>query len=384
MLLKYVSYQADIIALVLIGLMFWFGKKQEQKGKEQRTFLWMLVADIVLCVTDALTWALDGAAFAGAKVVLHTASYLLNSVSILIGVLWLVYCDFHLSTSHDSIRRHHIAYLFPWIAFQVLLLFNVKYGFMYSYDSANVYHRGPFFFLNLTMTVVYVLGSVALIAGLAVRRKRIRVKDSYELLAFVAPPLVAILCQTFIYGLSWITMGITFSLFVIFLQRTDALITKDYLTGLNNYRAFETNLDERIHTISGQDKLFVLMMDANRFKKINDTYGHSVGDEALKRIGDVLKQVCVKEDFLARLGGDEFVIVGSRRAEEEIDNLCTLINEQLDAENKNSDAPYEMSLSLGYEIFEPHLHKNGVALFNAADQKMYENKQEYHAAENQA
>lgn len=80
--------------------------------------------------------------------------------------------------------------------------------------------------------------------------------------------------------------------------------THDALTGLYNRRGFEMILSD----CEDQDVAMVLL-DADGFKKINDVYGHVVGDRVLKNIASVLTKHFRKEDFICRIGGDEFVVV---------------------------------------------------------------------------
>jgi diguanylate cyclase (GGDEF)-like protein len=84
----------------------------------------------------------------------------------------------------------------------------------------------------------------------------------------------------------------------------------DWLTDLPNRRAFETTLGQFIEHADTFGGSFTLMMvDLNHFKSINDTYGHRVGDDALRIIAHRLRDGVRKTDFLARIGGDEFVVL---------------------------------------------------------------------------
>jgi diguanylate cyclase len=81
----------------------------------------------------------------------------------------------------------------------------------------------------------------------------------------------------------------------------------DPLTGLYNMRRFE----EIVHHYSGtvhHRKMFIAMMDLDRFKQINDTYGHQTGDMAIQKIAKVILKHCSSEVYAARYGGDEFIL----------------------------------------------------------------------------
>jgi diguanylate cyclase len=86
--------------------------------------------------------------------------------------------------------------------------------------------------------------------------------------------------------------------------------TKDFLTGLNNTREFDKLLNiscER--AVSNSEKLSCFMIDIDHFKKINDTYGHAIGDIVLKELAELLKTKCRSFDIIGRVGGEEFCVL---------------------------------------------------------------------------
>jgi len=88
------------------------------------------------------------------------------------------------------------------------------------------------------------------------------------------------------------------------------MATYDPLTGLPNRQAFNDRLSlELSHAHRDQQKLAVMMLDLDHFKDINDTLGHSVGDQLLKAVGNRLTTLQRKSDTIARLGGDEFMLI---------------------------------------------------------------------------
>ena len=84
----------------------------------------------------------------------------------------------------------------------------------------------------------------------------------------------------------------------------------DTLTDLPNRRFFLAYLEETIDRSEfDQEELAVLALDVDRFKQINDTFGHDVGDELLRQLARRLTSVLRKQDMIARLGGDEFAVL---------------------------------------------------------------------------
>lgn len=369
--------QADVIALVLIGIMVFYGKIQERNWRERNIFNLMLLMNGLLCLADIAAWVLEGAMFPGAAIVLHISSFVYNCALIFVGGLWMLYCDQQVMENHAGYNKRKFYYSVP-IALVVLInAVNIKTGWIFYYDEANIYHRGELYSIHILTAALYFVIATGIIFVAAGKKDRVQAREAYALLGFIIAPAVSIVVQVMFYGLSLIPFGITISMLIIFLQRIIAMITKDHLTGLDNHRSFERNLEDKVRSVTGQQKLFVMMVDADHFKAINDTYGHDVGDEALIRIANVLRRVSSTGDYLARLGGDEFVIIGFREKEEEIDRLSDRISEEMELEN--AQVPYTLSVSAGYDIFEHKKHKNGTGLYKSADEMMYKNKRQFHA-----
>mgnify|MGYP000651597995 CR=1 FL=1 len=84
----------------------------------------------------------------------------------------------------------------------------------------------------------------------------------------------------------------------------------DALTELPNRRMFEQNYARNIHRVKRHDhQLALFFIDLDRFKPVNDKYGHKVGDALLVAVANCLKKTIRDEDFLSRLGGDEFLVM---------------------------------------------------------------------------
>lgn len=372
----FAAVEADIISIFLIFVMMFYGKIQERSWRERSLFDALLFSNAVLSATDILSWAFDGAQFEGAYWVLQISTLLYNGMLVFIGLLWLFYCDEQTLENKALAKRRRVIFTIPFGVIMVINILNIWTGWIFYYDEANVYHRGDLYIIHVMMAVTYILTAIVIVLAAASGQERSRAKESLGLLGFVISPAITLGIQALHYGISLIPFGITISLLMIFLQRIIGMITKDHLTGLDNRRAFERRLEEAVRNANDSEKLFVMMVDANYFKTINDTYGHDVGDEALVRIADVMRKVCEDGDYIARLGGDEFVIVGTRKSEDLIEELGWSINNRMEEETRRSG--YLLSVSIGYEVYHYRTHKTGAELYKKADERMYENKRQYH------
>lgn len=89
-------------------------------------------------------------------------------------------------------------------------------------------------------------------------------------------------------------------------------------------------------------------MDGNKFKKVNDTYGHVTGDEVLRLVAEQLKRTFGNmQAFLARYGGDEFVVIVKGKTQDEMDVIIHQTQENVNAIAWGADTPWQLSISIG-------------------------------------
>jgi diguanylate cyclase (GGDEF)-like protein/PAS domain S-box-containing protein len=142
----------------------------------------------------------------------------------------------------------------------------------------------------------------------------------------------------------------------------------DRLTGLHN-RAYMEEEMIRLDT-KRQFPLSIIMADLNGLKLLNDTYGHSAGDEMLKKVAAILKKSCRREEILARWGGDEFVILLPQTAREEVEKLCERIRSHC-VKAYYKDIP--VSIALG-SATKYDLDINMEEILRKAEDSMYKQK----------
>lgn len=130
------------------------------------------------------------------------------------------------------------------------------------------------------------------------------------------------------------------------------IIDFDSLTGLLNRKAFINHLEDLIKNKNSYENEFALLyLDLDGFKFINDTYGHNIGDEVLKIIGQRLKNSTKKKDLTARIGGDEFIIIimsGNRNYIEDVAQRMTKTVAKTISIGSNN---YNITASIGISLF---------------------------------
>jgi diguanylate cyclase (GGDEF)-like protein len=152
--------------------------------------------------------------------------------------------------------------------------------------------------------------------------------------------------------------------------------TQDALTGIHNRRGFEILAQKTMANSARYGwKSTLVFLDLDKFKEINDTYGHKVGDQALIDFSRLLTQIVRESDIVARLGGDEFVVMLMNSEEGKARYKVESFIQKLKAHNEQAAHPYELSASYGIVEYLPDKHANLEDLISAADSLMYHHKQ---------
>ena len=147
----------------------------------------------------------------------------------------------------------------------------------------------------------------------------------------------------------------------------------DDLTGLPNFRAFRERIDAEIaRAIRYPERIGVLVLDLDHFKKYNDKYGHLAGNDALQRVSRVIAETVRTVDFPARYGGEEFAIIVPQVDAASIVPIAERIRAGVEALPAPRDGA-QLTVSIGAAIY-PFDGMTADLLFQAADERLYEAK----------
>lgn len=158
-------------------------------------------------------------------------------------------------------------------------------------------------------------------------------------------------------------------------RRLEELATTDPMTGHLNKRAFEQEFDRRLRAAERFGRtLALVVLDIDKFKAVNDTYGHAVGDQVIKGLGAVLARCRRETDAVARFGGEEFVLVCEETDTAGAFQMAERIREELGRQVFATDkGPLRVTCSLGIAEF-PRDASTRETLFQKADAALYEAK----------
>jgi diguanylate cyclase (GGDEF)-like protein/PAS domain S-box-containing protein len=149
----------------------------------------------------------------------------------------------------------------------------------------------------------------------------------------------------------------------------------DELTGLYNRRGFLAFADHYYNQARRAHKrLMVFYADLDGMKQINDTYGHKEGDAALARTANILRGTFRDSDVIARIGGDEFTILATGASDDNAENICSRLQENISQFNLQGEHRFNLSLSIGVAYFSSNCAFSIEELMTQADEAMYQNK----------
>lgn len=154
---------------------------------------------------------------------------------------------------------------------------------------------------------------------------------------------------------------------------------KDNLTGLFNRNAYNYYIKDYIKKKNTKIKDFnvALTIDLNNLKKINDTYGHSAGNDAIIEVGNIVNKIFDGKNYVKfRMGGDEFLVLGKVLDEEEIKAKIQKVKEEIKEKGKRKS--YDFSAALGYSVIINEKDENPlIKVISRSDKEMYEDKKAY-------
>jgi diguanylate cyclase (GGDEF)-like protein len=175
-------------------------------------------------------------------------------------------------------------------------------------------------------------------------------------------------------------LGRAFDAMAESLQRQQTLerqAMSDELTGLLNRRGFLKSLEGVIELSERSELDFtVCFVDVDRFKAINDSFGHGTGDQALRDVATALLAAFRRGDIVARIAGDEFAVIALGAGAVEHQRIRAGIEQALQAQHAREPRPYRLAVSIG--SVASFRGATADALLRLADEEMYAQKREHH------
>ena len=359
--------------LILIVLLLSSYLVRQRRQISDRFFTIMCVVTVFSCVCDMISFIVDGQDYDGARATAYFTNYVTYTANIVVSCMWMLYVDLRLYGSSKHMRRTLKRMCLPGALGLVGLVLNMKWHFVFSIDSDNVYHRKAFATYYFSLTFFYLFASVF------VRRRHRRRYGKTRFVPvwlFLMPVIVCATAQYFIYGVSLAWCSVAIGLVSMHMGLQNELSYLDPLTKIynRNYLSHLLSMFRYSHT-----EVRGIMLDMDRFKAINDNYGHDEGDAALIAAARILSISSTEKAIPIRYAGDEFMVIIPSGTDNDIEEIKANIRKEEKAFNASGKKPYKLLFSLGTGKLSPggDLDK----FLKEMDDNMYEEKKSRHDAE---
>lgn len=374
------TIEINLFGLLVLLLMYFNNQQQDIISLHQKFFDRLLKMAFFMLLTDSFLSIINGASFQGAGTMNLIGSSIYYLLEPIIGFLWLFYCQYRTDGGIKRLKLYFPVYLFPIILNALLVFTNFFTGWLYTIDSANRYQAGPLVMSKTVLTTIYIIVAICLALSKSLRmRTRYERREYNHMALFLVPLIIGGVLQYFFIDMQIFWICVVSSLLMIFVNNQNTQISTDALTGINNRRQFDKYLVARTRSLEDGMELFAIFIDVDKFKHINDTFGHAVGDTALQQVADILKRVCgTKNDFLARIGGDEFAVICTRKSRRPVEDTIDQIQMALSEFNSSGQAPYRLALSMGIAQYGEYGAETIDDFIASADALMYEVKRKSH------
>lgn len=369
--------EANIVSIIIFLMMFLREVRSVGHQSKQVIFINIILAHIMYFLSD-IGWALILGGYLPKNYFFVALFNIINAVilSALTG-FWFVYVE--LSQGEKYIKKFKIRlFILSPVVLSALIMVVLFVFFPKTVLNDDSTLTLTYYILFLSVPVIFIIISAVRSFKRAFKQENYAVRVPY-LASAVYPVILSVfgIAQTLWLTIPMFCFGCTIMMLYVYITSLNDQVSIDELTKLNNRTQLKKYIAGDVpKQSSDRHDRYVLMIDLNKFKHINDQYGHVEGDFALKRAADALKISCSGSSiktFIARYGGDEFIIIAKTENEQLVRDLCCSIKENLIRLNNESGAEYELTACIGYAGYSGDITGFQAAL-SKADEALYKEK----------
>ncbi len=362
----------NVYTIILLILLLFFNEINYQKTKQVRAFRNLLVFVLILLIADTLAYC--GGESAGSYVLERLGNYVIFAFDPLGSFFTCLYIESWMEDSKNHRNLSHgLLLIYVAVNFVLVTIGELCSLPWFYYYVDNIYHRGEFFLVRGICQM-----AVCVVIEIYVLMNRDRFYRAYFRFIALLPVIVffAGVLQIVLVGLQTAYAGTTLACLLLFVSVQSRDISEDYLTGAANRRRLLNSMSSSIQ----EGRIFsVIMVDVDDFKKINDTWGHGAGDEALIHVVEILRGTFRKSDLIGRYGGDEFCIIADIDNEKNLYEVMNRLRRNVKEYNRTSRHEYTLSLSIGGAVYHYENGESADEFLERVDILLYDEKMAYHS-----
>lgn len=378
--LNYVFFyvEAHLACIFLLGIILYKIHVGVNKQVSQ-VYLAHLVFDLMLYFIAEIFWVLvDGGVFGSDIKMLYVSNiftYVLISIS---AYQWYLLSE--AIQKDEAVEKEAIKWILSipvWLS-GILCVTAYRTGLAFYVDESGKIVNGKLYILLIIVPFAYMLASSGKSFYRAFSKERYADRHIYLMIGFFPiSPIILGALQAIHWRVPLLCYGAVAAVYYIYISSLDNLISLDPLTQINNRNQMYKYLVNKMRNEEPGMSLFLMMIDVDRFKNINDTYGHAEGDRALVKIADAIKNACQgprSRFFVSRYGGDEFVVVAEMAYKAEAIWLADQIKNNVRRVAEENDQMYSLSVSVGIAQYDYNAPISMQAFIARADSDLYKKK----------
>lgn len=376
----YVFYYTEAhVACILLLTIILFKIIRGVNKQTSQVYLGHLIADLILYFFAEIFWVLvDGGIIGDGENWLYASNiftYILISIA---AYQWYLLSE--AIQKDEAVEKEGIKWLLSipvWIS-AILCVSAYRTGLPFYVDETGKIVNGKLYVVLIIVPFAYLLASSGKAFRRAFARDKYADKEIYLMIGlFPLAPIILGALQAIYWRIPLLCYGAVAAVFYIYISILDNLISIDPLTQINNRTQMYKYLTQKMRNEEPGMSLFLMIVDVDKFKGINDTYGHIEGDRALVKIADAIKSACQgprNRFFVSRYGGDEFVVVAEMAYKAEAVWLADQIKNNVRRAAEEDEQEYNLSVSVGIAQYDYSAPITIPAFIARADSDLYKQK----------
>ncbi|WP_281086301.1 GGDEF domain-containing protein [Eubacterium ruminantium] len=367
----------NVVGAITFGIMFLHDKFSIDRQEKQLKYDHALLAYISYFLLDAIWVGMDSRLFPFNETFVIAIDLALFIAMTAITYMWLRFVMAYEQVGNRNKLSMRIKLIMPLICSTIILII------AYIIDPAlfideDYKTTGIYDIFLVCIPCLYIAAVIVYTMRMAVKESS-RSKRQKHLFIGLFPIMVVVgglIQMLLIPRLPIYCFSSTILMIIFYIQSMEARISTDPLTLLNNRGQLERYISQENNLRIEGRKNYVLMIDVNDFKIINDNYGHAEGDSALVIVSKSLIRGVEKmgiPTFIGRYGGDEFIMITHPYSFEDVKMMIAIIREDIRNSCRVLSKPYLISIGVGCdELLDPP--DTFVQCQERADEKLYDNK----------
>lgn len=330
----------DIIGMTLVVVMIignvW---RLRLKNRESKLLIAMLGTCFSCCLSDLLAFAADGSTHQYARQFVYFTNTWLYASNFLCAYSWLLFLREHFKIEMSPTQKWSLRVM--KVVLLVILVINLYVPFIFSVNEYNIYNREFGYWVYVAFNYGIVVNS------LTMYYKNYRQDGSirfFPIWLYIIPIVMATVIQSLWYGVSLMAPCFAVAIAGAFSSLQNERVFRDNLTGLFN-RSF---LDYVLFLYSQKGrKASGIMVSLSGFERINEHFGHTVGDKALCQTAEILRDSVGSWGSILRYSGDEFIIMVDSQQDNNLANCVEKLKMNFDRFNRDEGEDYKLNPAIG-------------------------------------